>query len=108
MPKGAMGHVPQGALPEPAPAQSALRAEEDRRLAVETGMTREQREMFQDLTTEVKYKKERLAEIDAEDEADPKPSKARTGRNKEALQLQNDVARCLGDMDRLLEITESA
>lgn len=106
LPEGAMGNVPVGELPKPAPDQR-LWADWCGRDQVDTnGMTAEQRKMFEDLMQAVKRKQARIAAIDAEEAADPKPSKAKTARNKEALQLRNDIDRCLADIDTLLALTE--
>lgn len=106
LPKGAMGHVETGALPEAAP--NARARHESRRRKDENGMDAEQREIFEELMLAVKRKQERLKEIDAEEAADDpmRPSKARTSRNKEALELKNDVDRCLRDIDKLIELAD--
>mmetsp|Transcript_61049 Transcript_61049/g.101319 ORF Transcript_61049/g.101319 Transcript_61049/m.101319 type:complete len:297 (+) Transcript_61049:86-976(+) len=102
MPEGAMGHVPKGELPP-----SVVRPAKDHATQVdENGMTEEHREIFLELTRAVQYKQARLAELDRENAAEPKASRAKTNRNKEALQLQNDIQRCLTDIDTLLAITE--
>eukprot|EP00927_Polykrikos_kofoidii_P008373 TRINITY_DN13476_c0_g1_i1.p1 TRINITY_DN13476_c0_g1~~TRINITY_DN13476_c0_g1_i1.p1 ORF type:complete len:333 (-),score=82.60 TRINITY_DN13476_c0_g1_i1:42-1040(-) len=101
MPEGAMGYVPKSEMPKAAPNKA-----KERRQIDENGMTAEQREIFEELTLAVKYKQERIAEIDAEQKRDPKPSKAKTDRNKEALQLRNDIQECLANIDKLLELTE--
>jgi hypothetical protein len=104
MPPGAMGHVPKGEMPD---AASVRRPLEDRWDHVdESGLTREQRGIFSDLTAAIADKQQRLAALDAQEVADSKPSKAKTARNREALSLQNDIQRCLADIDKLLEITE--
>jgi len=100
LPKGAMGHV----LPNEMPVTHDDAAQE-RLLDEETGMSREEREIFRELTLAVKRKKERLEELDAANEADPEPSKARTERNKEALQVQNDIQTFMIDIDKLLDLT---
>lgn len=113
LPPGAMGNVPKGEMP-PARASSvgARRKEQQLRHQRESGMTAEQREIFQELTLAVKSKQARLAELDAADAAEKasgqKPSKASTERNKEALQLQNDIESCVRGIDTLLSITEDA
>lgn len=99
MPKGAMGNVEAGASPE------AL-VKEDRRSLDDNGMNAEHREIFEELMLAVKRKQERIAEIDAQDAADnAKPSKEKTARNKEALELRNDIDRCLKDIDKLMDLT---
>lgn len=95
-----MGHV----LPNEMPVTHDDAAQE-RLLDEETGMSREEREIFRELTLAVKRKKERLEELDAANEADPEPSKARTERNKEALQVQNDIQTFMIDIDKLLDLT---
>jgi hypothetical protein len=106
MPSGAMGHVPKGAVPDITEVRRQL--PERWNHVDETGLTREQRTIFAELTEEVQDKQQRLAELDSQDSADQdqKPSKARCQRNKESLQLQNDIQRCLHDIDRLLHVTE--
>lgn len=102
LPEGAMGHVPRAELPA-----AVARAPKDHATRIdESGLTVEQREIFVELTRAIQYKQERLAELDTENAADPKASKAKTSRNREALQLQNDIQRCLNDIDTLLTITE--
>jgi len=103
MPNGAMGHVPAGDLPKVVP-----RSVEDRPDYVdpETGMTREQREIFEELMNAVRWRQERLAEIDSENAADQKMSKTRTERNKEALKLKNDIEECMRNIDTLMKVTE--
>lgn len=105
MPKGAMGHVPKGVMPP----QPAKRREADGHVDPETGMTREERQMFDELTEDVRYKQARLKEIDTLDKSEEtdgkKPSKANTERNKEALQLQNDLERHMADINKLLDLT---
>jgi len=102
LPRGAMGHVPQGQLPKTVASHRAVRNTRD----PTTGMTGEQQEIFQDLMQSVKEKQERLATIQAEEATDTKPSKAKTARNKEALELRNGIERCLQDINTLLSITE--
>lgn len=101
MPPAAMGHVPAAEMPEPAPNVAM-----ERRVVDDNGMTAEHRDIFVELTLAVQRKQARLAQIDASEGEDPKPSKAKTERNKEALQLKNDIDRCLKDIDKLLELTE--
>merc|ERR1712008_544621 len=101
LPKGAMGNVPQGDLPKAAPKNQRNPNEVD----PETGMTREQREIFQEFTQAVQLKQERLAEIDSQNISDAKPSRARTDRNKEALRLKNEIDECLKSIDTLIKIT---
>jgi len=105
MPKGAMGHV-EATADLPQVLESMRGRMEDRRRKDENGMDAEQREIFEELMLAIKRKQERLREIDAEDAADPKPSKAKTMRNKEALELRNDIDRNVADIDKLLELTE--
>jgi len=106
MPKGAMGHVNDTlTLPKPAPSIRAML--EDRSRIDDNGMNAEEREIFQELVLAVQRKQERLKEIDEENSADGKPGKAKTARNKEALELQNDIERCLGNIDTLLHCTEN-
>jgi len=105
MPSGAMGHVPKGPMPD---AESVRTPLEDRWDYVDdSGLTREQRGIFVDLTEAIKDKQGRLAELDAQDNVDSKPSKEKTKRNRESLQLQNDIQRCVTDMDKLLQIADS-
>jgi len=101
MPKGAMGNVDTGDMPEVLP-----RPQRGSDIDPETGMTLEQRDIFEELTKAVQWKQERLVAIDAEAEANPTASKGKTQRNKEALQLENDIKGCLKDIDLLLQITE--
>mmetsp|Transcript_58315 Transcript_58315/g.138991 ORF Transcript_58315/g.138991 Transcript_58315/m.138991 type:complete len:319 (+) Transcript_58315:85-1041(+) len=104
MPKGAMGYVPKGEMPVAKP-----RAPEERLDFFDeaAGMTVEQRQIFEELVQAVKRKQDRLAEIDAENAAeDGKPSKARTARNKEALQLQNDIRALTADVELLLKVVD--
>jgi hypothetical protein len=106
MPSGAMGHVPKGEVPDPKASRRQLPERWDH--IDETGLTKEQRGIFADLTQAVQEKQARLAEIDAQDaaEANAKPNKSKTQRNREALQLENDIKRCVGDIDKLLQISE--
>lgn len=104
MPKGAMGSVPKGDVPRAQPRP-------DKGPDIdETGMTREQREIFEELIMAVQRKQARLKEIDAEEAeekaANKKAGKDQTERNKEALQLQNDIDRLLKDIDKLMELSE--
>jgi len=101
MPPAAMGHVASGSIPEPAVNVAA-----ERRLVDENGMNAEQRDMFEEITLDVREKQVRLAEIDATESSDPRPSKDKTDRNKEALQLRNDIDRNLKDLDKLMELTD--
>mmetsp|Transcript_71674 Transcript_71674/g.184847 ORF Transcript_71674/g.184847 Transcript_71674/m.184847 type:complete len:324 (-) Transcript_71674:34-1005(-) len=105
MPKGAMGHVEDSADLPQADGPSMREIYDGRRRVDENGMTAEHREIFEELMLAVQRKQDRIKEIDATDAADPKPSKAKTQRNKEALELRNDINRCLKDIDRLMEIT---
>lgn len=106
MPPGAMGHVPAGALPPTGGAARAAAGREDRKRIDENGFNAEQREIFQELISAVQRKQARIAEIDQEEAKDPRPSKAKTARNKEALELKNEVDRDLKDIDKLLQLTE--
>jgi hypothetical protein len=101
MPKGAMGNVPPGELPKVA-ERAAARGQVDL-----NGMTAEHREIFQELAMAIQRKQARIDEIDAEDQADSRPSKKKTDRNKEALELKNAIGVCLKDIDRLLALTEA-
>lgn len=65
------------------------------------GMTREQKEMYAEKERNIEDMSRRLAEIDAEDVSIPVTSKLKTQRNKEALQLQNDIDRGRKDLIRL-------
>lgn len=104
MPPGAMGNVSKGEIPEGVP----LRRPEDRWDHIDdSGMTREQKSMFEQITEEIKDKQARLAVLDAQDAANPKPSKEKTSRNRESLQLHNDIQRCLGDIDKLLQLSDA-
>jgi len=67
-------------------------------------MTAEQRGIFEDLLRSVREKQARLAELEAA-EPGPQGGRARAARTKEALELKNDIQRCLKDIDTLLEIT---
>lgn len=98
MPRGVMGNVESADVPAALP-------KEDRRGVDDNGMTAEHREIFEEMMLAIKRKQERIAEIDAQDAADPKPSKEKTERNKEALQLRNDIDRRLQDIDKLMELT---
>mmetsp|Transcript_22359 Transcript_22359/g.47728 ORF Transcript_22359/g.47728 Transcript_22359/m.47728 type:complete len:304 (+) Transcript_22359:66-977(+) len=98
MPKGAMGHVENAALPTALPKNN-------RRELDDNGMNAEHREIFEELMLAIKRKQERIKEIDAQDALDSKPSKEKTEKNKEALQLRNDIDRCLKDIDKLMELT---
>mmetsp|Transcript_47009 Transcript_47009/g.125584 ORF Transcript_47009/g.125584 Transcript_47009/m.125584 type:complete len:359 (-) Transcript_47009:243-1319(-) len=102
MPKGAMGHVPAGEVPK-----VSERAEARGQVDL-NGMTAEHREIFQELVLAVQRKQARIDEIDAADQADTKPSRKKTERNKEALELKNAIGVCLKDIDRLLALTEAA
>lgn len=102
LPRGAMGHVPEGELPKAEPSHRAMRNSTN----PDSGMTGEQQEIFQDLMRSVKEKQERLAIIEAEEATDIAPSKAKTARNKEALELRNGIERCLQDINTLFSITE--
>jgi len=104
LPKGVMGNVADADMPDPEDVRKYLPERWDH--IDESGLTREQREIFVEITKAISYKQSRLKEIDAEEKADPVPSKAKTNRNKEALQLQNDINRCVSDIDKLLELTE--
>jgi len=104
MPKGAMGHVEKSALPEPEGPTTRARLE-DRRRKDENGMNAEHREIFEELMLAIKRKQERLKEIQAEEVAEARPSKVTTTRNKEALELRNDIDRCLKDIDKLMDLT---
>lgn len=98
MPKGAMGYVESAALPTALP-------KDNRRELDDNGMNAEHREIFEELMLAIKRKQERIREIDAQDALDPKPSKEKTQQNKEALELRNDIDRCLKDIDKLMELT---
>lgn len=106
MPSGAMGNVAKGEVPDPAVCRKVLPERWDH--VDETGLTKEQRNIFTDLTTTIQDKQARLDEIDIQDAAEQgaKQSKAKTQRNREALQLQNDIQGCVRDIDKLLEMTE--
>lgn len=101
MPPGAAGHVEKSAMPK-----ALVRPSQERRALDENGMNAEQREMFQELTEAIRDKQGRLAALDAEEKADPRPSKKRTDQNKEALQLRNDIDRDLKDVDKFLELID--
>jgi hypothetical protein len=104
MPPGAMGHVPKGEVPD---AVASRREQPERWDHIdETGLTKEQRGIFADLTAAIQDKQARLAVIDSHERADDKPSKVKTQRNREALQLQNDIQSHVRDIDKLLEISE--
>eukprot|EP00931_Biecheleriopsis_adriatica_P104418 TRINITY_DN79092_c0_g1_i1.p1 TRINITY_DN79092_c0_g1~~TRINITY_DN79092_c0_g1_i1.p1 ORF type:complete len:350 (+),score=90.01 TRINITY_DN79092_c0_g1_i1:57-1106(+) len=107
MPKGSMGHVSAGSLPPSGMAAKAAAMREDRKKLDENGFNAEQREIFEELISGVRRKQARVAEIDEADRLDPKPSKAKTALNKEALELRNAIDRDLRDIDKLLELTES-
>lgn len=100
LPKGAMGNVPVGELPQ-APRRT------DRQEVDENGMNQEHREIFEELMQAVKDKQARIAEIDAEN-AKEGPSKAKTRRHREALLLRNEIDGCMRDVDKLLEITDAS
>merc|ERR1711904_721412 len=76
----------------------------------ETGMTAEQREIFEELTSSIARKQQRLKAIDDEEAHQvaqgAKITAERTARNKEALQLQNDIDQLLKDVDKLMELTD--
>jgi hypothetical protein len=102
MPKGAMGYVTPGEVPDAKLVRRDLPERWDH--VDESGLTREQREIFIELTKAIQYKQGRLAEIDALDASEQKGSKAKTERNREALQLENDIERCMKDIDKLLQM----
>eukprot|EP00932_Pfiesteria_piscicida_P018172 SRR837773.5037.p2 GENE.SRR837773.5037~~SRR837773.5037.p2 ORF type:complete len:157 (-),score=75.07 SRR837773.5037:9-440(-) len=107
MPKGAMGHVePSAELPAKV-GQNAREIWEGRARLDENGMNADQREIFEDLMLAIKRKQERLKEIDAEEAAEAVKTKATTARNKEALELRNDIDRCLKDIDKLMDLAEA-
>lgn len=105
MPKGAMGHV-EHSEDLPQVVESIRGRLEERRRRDENGMDAEQRDIFEELMLAIKHKQERISEIDAEDATDPKPGKARTARNKEALELRNEINRNLADIDKLMELAD--
>jgi len=105
LPPGAMGHVDKAELPtvqkRPDP--------DDRHRIGQDGLNKEEREIFEELVLAVRRKQARYSEICAEEEAEgpnAKPSKARTARNKEALELRNDIDRNLADINKLLDLTD--
>lgn len=104
MPKGAMGYVTKGQVPDAKLVRRELPERWDH--VDESGLTREQREIFVELTKAIQYKQGRLAEIDALDaaSAEQKPTKAKTERNREALQLENDIQTYIKDLDKLLQM----
>jgi len=106
MPPGAMGYVENASLPPTGLAAKAAAQREDRRKLDENGFNAEQREIFEELIEGVKRKQARIAEIDAADKSDARPSKAKTALNKEALELRNAIDRDLKDVDKLLQLTE--
>mmetsp|Transcript_9052 Transcript_9052/g.21687 ORF Transcript_9052/g.21687 Transcript_9052/m.21687 type:complete len:332 (+) Transcript_9052:82-1077(+) len=106
LPKGSMGYVEPGELPPTGGAAEALSRRQDRKRLDENGFNGEQRDIFQDLVRGVQHKQARLAYIDDEQVADPKPSKAKTARNKEALELRNAIERDLKDIETLMTMAE--
>ncbi|CAE6927179.1 unnamed protein product [Symbiodinium sp. CCMP2456] len=106
LPKGSMGYVEPGSVPPTGGAAEAATRREDRRRFDENGFDGEQREIFEDLVGAVQRKQARLAVIDDEQLADPKPSKAKTARNKEALELRNGIERDLKDIETLMSLAE--
>ncbi|CAE7819052.1 HKR1 [Symbiodinium sp. CCMP2592] len=106
LPKGSMGYVEPGSVPPTGGAAEAATRREDRRRYDENGFDGEQREIFEDLVRAVQRKQARLAVIDDEQLADPKPSKAKTARNKEALELRNGIERDLKDIETLMSLAE--
>mmetsp|Transcript_7835 Transcript_7835/g.18259 ORF Transcript_7835/g.18259 Transcript_7835/m.18259 type:complete len:309 (+) Transcript_7835:61-987(+) len=104
MPKGAMGYVPKGEMPKALPRQQERLDSYDEA----AGMTVEQRQILEELVQAMQRKQQRLKEIDAENAAEEgKLSKVRTVRNKEALQLQNDIQGLTADIDLLLKLAEA-
>eukprot|EP00439_Symbiodinium_sp_Y106_P031210 s2642_g3.t1 len=106
LPKGSMGYVEPGSVPPTGGAAEAATRRENRRRYDENGFDGEQREIFEDLVRAVQRKQARLAVIDDEQLADPKPSKAKTARNKEALELRNGIERDLKDIETLMSLAE--
>jgi len=106
MPPGAMGHVPEGELPPSGLVAKAAAARSDRKQIDADGFNAEHREIFEELCLAVRHKQQRIAEIDGQEKNDPRPSKAKTALNREALELRNQIDRDLKDIDKLLELTE--
>jgi len=104
MPRGAMGYVEPGELPKAVPRKKVDPGREPANDG--SNMTVEQRDMFEGLMRDVKMAQARLAELEAAEVRDPQPSKAKTARNKEALNLQNAISAHMRDIDKLLEITD--
>lgn len=109
MPRGAMGYAEKSSVPA-GKAEPRANPKNSSSTKDETGMTQEQREIFEELTSSIAYKQQRLKAIDEKEAkeimAGCKPTQERTERNKEALQLQNDIDRLLKDLDKLMEITD--
>jgi len=106
MPKGAMGNskMEQVRVVNRMPASRRKMVEEEEKEesgGATVGMTREQKEMYAEKERNIEDMSRRLAEIDAEDVSIPVTSKLKTQRNKEALQLQNDIDRGRKDLIRL-------
>ncbi|CAE6971945.1 unnamed protein product [Symbiodinium natans] len=106
LPKGSMGYVEPGSVPPIGGASEAAARREDRRRYDENGFDGEQREIFEELVGAVQRKQARIAQIDDEQLSDPRPSKAKTARNKEALELRNGIERDLKDLETLMSLAE--
>mmetsp|Transcript_60605 Transcript_60605/g.198227 ORF Transcript_60605/g.198227 Transcript_60605/m.198227 type:complete len:380 (-) Transcript_60605:46-1185(-) len=107
MPKGAMGYVEASAALPKKVGPGARERLDQRRRRDENGMNAEQREICEELMLGIKSKQERLTEIEAEEAAETVKTKATTARNKEALELRNDIDRNLKDIDKVMEIAEA-
>eukprot|EP00434_Breviolum_minutum_P028789 symbB.v1.2.025462.t1/scaffold2453.1/size78854/7 len=105
LPKGSMGYVEPGELPPTGQGVEAASRREARKRLDENGFNAEQREIFEDLIIGVQDKQARIARID-EEGLDLKPSKAKTAKNKEALELRNAIERDLKDMQSLMTMGE--
>lgn len=105
LPKGSMGYVEPGDLPPTGQGVEAASRREARKRLDENGFNAEQREIFEDLIIGVQDKQARIARID-EEGLDLKPSKAKTAKNKEALELRNAIERDLKDMQSLMTMGE--
>lgn len=107
MPKGAMGHAEHSEDLPKLEGPNMRERSEARNAVDDNGMNAEHREIFQELMLAVQRKQDRIKEIDALNAAEKLASKAKTNRNKEALELRNDIDRCLKDIDRLMELTDA-
>jgi len=105
LPKGSMGYVEPGQVPPTGGATEAALKREERKRLDENGFNAEQREIFEDLIIGVQRKQARIAQID-EEAVDQRPSKAKTAKNKEALELRNAIDRDLKDMQTLMSMGE--